>query len=117
MTQSEDCLFCKIVARKVPSSVVRETAEVFAIKDINPQAPVHVLCIAKTHIPRVHELTPSRPGLMDSLVLAANQIAAESKIKDSGYRLVVNCGKEGGQTVDHLHLHLLGGRPMHWPPG
>ncbi|MGH7198581.1 MAG: histidine triad nucleotide-binding protein [Candidatus Omnitrophota bacterium] len=113
-----DCLFCKILSRKIPSTVVYENDDVLGIEDINPQAPVHALMISKTHIAGVHEISPSSyPGAADRLVHAANEAARRFKIDGAGYRLVINCKKDGGQTVDHLHLHLLGGRRMTWPPG
>jgi len=113
-----DCLFCKILARKIPSTVVYENDDVLGIQDVNPQAPVHALMITKKHISGVNDLGPaSFPGTADRLVQAANEAARRFKIDKAGYRLVINCKKNGGQTVDHLHLHLLGGRRMTWPPG
>ncbi len=112
-----DCLFCKIVDRKVPSSIVYETNDVLGFNDVNPQAPTHVLFIPKSHIAGVHEVTVSGQGCMEGLVLAANQVARQAGIDERGYRLVVNCKADAGQTVGHLHLHLLGGRKMTWPPG
>ncbi len=113
-----DCLFCKILARTIPSTVVYENDDVLGIQDVNPQAPVHALMITKNHISGVHELgSASFPGTADRLVHAANEAARRFKIDEAGYRLVINCKKNGGQTVDHLHLHLLGGRRMTWPPG
>lgn len=111
------CLFCKIVDGQVPGASVYETENLLAFKDTNPQAPVHVLVVPKRHISGVHEITAGDSGLVADLLLAANQIARQFNIQNSGYRLVINCKKEGGQTVDHLHLHVLGGRKMTWPPG
>jgi histidine triad (HIT) family protein len=112
-----DCLFCRIAAKEIPSQVAYEDAEVLAFADINPQAPVHLQVIPKRHIARVSELTPETISLMGKLVLTANRLAGELKISEPGYRLVVNCNAGAGQSVYHLHLHLLGGRPMRWPPG
>ena len=117
MNRQEDCLFCKMVAREVLSTIVYETEDVLGFKDIHPQAPVHLLFIPKTHVSGVEDMTPSHQGLLTSLVLAARHAARESGIADKGYRLVINSREDGGQTVPHLHVHLLGGRRMHWPPG
>ncbi len=108
----EDCLFCKIVAGKITSQTVYQDEQVFAFRDINPQAPVHVLIIPKIHITAVSDIKEADAGLMGHMVVVANQIARSEGIFDKGYRLAINCGKEGGQAVAHLHLHLLGGRQM-----
>jgi histidine triad (HIT) family protein len=112
-----DCLFCKIAQRQIPAAIVAETDRVVAFKDINPQAPVHLLVIPKTHVPKVSDLSGHTLPILADLVAAANQLAAQHGLVDDGYRLVINCGPQAGQTVWHLHLHLLGGRPMRWPPG
>ena len=112
-----DCLFCKIAAKEIPSTIAYEDDKVLAFRDINPQAPVHIQIIPKRHIARVSELTEETVSLLGKLVLTANQLAKELKIAEPGYRLVVNCNPGAGQSVYHLHLHLLGGRPMRWPPG
>ncbi|MBI1952885.1 MAG: histidine triad nucleotide-binding protein [Candidatus Omnitrophica bacterium] len=112
-----DCLFCGIAAKEIPARVAYEDEAVLAFHDINPQAPVHLQVIPKRHIARVSELTSETIGLMGKLVLTANRLAGELKIAEPGYRLVVNCNAGAGQSVYHLHLHLLGGRPMRWPPG
>ncbi len=117
MSDQGDCLFCKIVARKIPSAVVYENDQVLGFKDINPQAPVHVLFVTKKHITGVNEVKLASQGIIDSLVVGANQVARELKVLDSGYRIVINCNRDAGQSVDHLHAHLLGGRMMAWPPG
>ena len=109
------CLFCKIIDRKISSSVIFETEDVLGFNDIHPQAPVHALFIPKRHIADVQQLAAG-DGTVDRFVNAANQSARQMKL-DAGYRLVINCRADGGQTVDHLHLHLLGGRKMTWPPG
>jgi histidine triad (HIT) family protein len=113
----EACLFCKIVLRKIPAAVVHETGGVLAFNDIKPQAPVHILFVPKTHVPGVDEIGQQNAAVVGDLVTAANQVARERGIAQTGYRLVINCKDDGGQTVGHLHLHLLGGRAMHWPPG
>jgi histidine triad (HIT) family protein len=112
-----DCLFCRIIAGELPSSQVYEDDHVFAIRDIAPQAPTHILLLAKKHIPSVRELGPEDAGLLDKICAAATELANREGVAKDGYRLVVNTGRNGGQTVDHLHVHLLGGRPMTWPPG
>ena len=112
-----DCLFCKIANREIPVKIIFEDTDLVAFEDINPQAPVHVLIIPKEHIERVSDLTASNCDLAGRLILAANRIAAERGVRDSGYRVVFNCNKDAGQAVLHLHLHLLAGRKFSWPPG
>lgn len=112
-----DCLFCKIVNKEIPAEVAYEDDTVVAFHDINPQAPVHIQIIPREHIARVSDLTPETEPLVGILVRVANRLAKEFKIAEPGYRLVVNCNPGAGQSVYHLHLHLLGGRPMRWPPG
>jgi histidine triad (HIT) family protein len=111
------CLFCRIVAGEIPSSKVYEDDEVFAFNDINPQAPLHVLVVPKRHIATVNALGPSDDVLVGTLVRRAAAIAAEKGYAERGYRTVFNCNAEAGQTVFHLHLHLLAGRVLGWPPG
>jgi histidine triad (HIT) family protein len=113
----EDCLFCKIVRGEVPGDVVLDEPDVLAFRDINPQAPVHVLVIPKIHLRDVTELAGAGGGLLQSLLSAAVRIAGQEGVAEAGWRLVTNVGEEGGQRVWHLHLHVLGGRPMGWPPG
>jgi histidine triad (HIT) family protein len=110
-----DCIFCKIITGEIPCEKVLETGRVLAFRDIQPQAPIHVLVVPKKHIRGVHEAAPG-DGL-EELLLAAAEVARQEGIERSGYRLVINTGQQGGQTVDHLHVHVLGGRPMAWPPG
>ena len=117
MNSPADCLFCKVAARKIPSTIVYETDAVLGFKDVNPQAPVHLLFVPKKHVAGLHEIRSPEDDTLTLLILAANQMAHEYQIQDSGFRLVINCNKDGGQTIDHLHLHLLGGRKMIWPPG
>ena len=107
-----DCVFCKIVAGEIPSDILYQDDEVIAFRDINPQAPVHLLIIPKAHIPSLTELTESQSPLMGHMVNVANQLAEKEGVSESGYRVVVNCGKQGGQLVPHLHMHLLGGRRL-----
>ena len=112
-----DCLFCKMVSGEIQPDVVFEDDDVLAFRDVNPQAPVHVLVIPKTHIATTNELTPEHAVLIGKMVLAARQIAADEGVAEPGYRMVMNCNPEAGQSVYHIHLHMLGGRPMDWPPG
>jgi histidine triad (HIT) family protein len=107
-----DCIFCQIVAGKLTSEIVYQDEEVIAFPDINPQAPVHLLIIPKRHIPSLAHLSEAETRLMGHMVNIANQLAKREGVSESGYRLVVNCGKEGGQLVPHLHMHLLGGHKL-----
>lgn len=107
-----DCLFCKIVNRELPADVVYEDDDLIAFNDISPQAPTHMLIIPKKHISTVNDLTEAESDIPGALVLRAKALAAEKGIAESGYRLILNCNGEGGQTVYHLHLHLLGGRQL-----
>jgi histidine triad (HIT) family protein len=108
----EDCIFCKIIKREIPSTIVHEDERVLAFKDINPVAPVHVLIIPKQHISSVNELNESNKDIVGDIHLAAKEIARQSGLAERGYRLINNCGKNAGQTVMHLHYHLLGGIDM-----
>jgi histidine triad (HIT) family protein len=112
-----DCLFCRIVAEEIPADVVASTDRALAFRDINPQAPTHVLVIPKEHFDNAAHLSHNDSELLAEVFQLAAQIAAQEGIADSGYRLVTNTGAEAGQTVGHLHVHVLGGRPMTWPPG
>lgn len=116
MTDS-DCLFCKISAGDIDVEKVFESDDVIAFRDINPQAPTHVLVIPKRHISTINELEDTDAGIVGKLYLAAKRIAAQEGIADPGYRTVMNCNAAAGQTVFHIHLHLLGGRELSWPPG
>ncbi|CAN5194738.1 histidine triad nucleotide-binding protein [soil metagenome] len=111
-----DCLFCKIVADEVPSERVFDDDDVIAFRDINPKAPTHVLVIPRRHIPDAHALTDADGDILGKLFAAARRVADEAGL-EKGYRIVTNVGPESGQTVFHLHFHVLGGRPMTWPPG
>jgi len=112
-----DCLFCKICNGEIPADIVFENDDVLAFNDVNPQAPVHTLIIPKRHISTVNDLTQSDESIMGKLYTAAKIIAAEKDVSEEGYRLVVNCNEKAGQTVFHIHMHLLAGRAMTWPPG
>ena len=112
-----ECLFCKIVSRTIPAALVYEDDVVVAFDDINPQAPTHTLVIPRKHVASIAELQDSDVGLLGRLMLAGNKIATQKGIADTGYRFVVNTGVHGGQSVFHLHLHVLGGRHLAWPPG
>ena len=112
-----DCLFCKIIDRKIPATIVFEDARVLAFADINPQAPTHILVIPKRHIESLNAMGTEDDQLIGEVVRRAALIAKERGISDGGYRTVFNTNREAGQTVFHIHLHLLGGRPMTWPPG
>ncbi len=116
-TTDPGCLFCRIVAGEIPATKVHEDDLVVGIRDIAPRAPTHVLFMPRTHIPSANELTAADDGLLGRLFTSAAAFARSEGIADRGYRLVVNVGSWGGQTVDHLHVHLLGGRSMTWPPG
>ena len=112
-----DCLFCKFIAGEIETDVVFETDEVFAFRDINPQAPTHILIIPRKHFATVNELSEADAETVGKLYLVAKELAREEGFSEEGYRLVMNCNAAAGQTVFHLHLHLLGGREFTWPPG
>jgi histidine triad (HIT) family protein len=112
----EDCLFCKIVKKEIPSEIVFENDNLIAFEDINPQAPTHILIVPKEHFASLKEIPEEKKGILAELLLAARQIAEEKELS-RGHRIVLNTGKESGQAVFHIHFHLLGGRQMAWPPG
>lgn len=112
-----DCLFCQIIAGQIPAKAVYQDERVLAIRDINPQAPTHLLLLPKHHLASVEAASAADENLLGALLLAAAQVARQEGLAVNGYRLVVNTGAHGGQSVAHLHVHLLGGRPMVWPPG
>ena len=112
-----DCIFCKIAAKQIPAKTAFENGQLLAFHDIHPMAPVHLQIIPKRHIARVSDLDKESAEIVGQLVLAANKLAAEMGVAEPGYRLVINCNPAAGQSVYHLHLHLLGGRPLGWPPG
>jgi histidine triad (HIT) family protein len=111
------CLFCRIAAREIPADIVRESDGVVAFRDVNPQAPTHILLIPKEHVASVAELGDHHGDVLADIMQAASQLARAEGIADSGWRLVANVGPDAGQAVFHLHFHLLGGRQMGWPPG
>lgn len=113
----DNCIFCKIVQGIIPSDKVYEDDKVLAFKDINPGAPVHLLIIPKLHIGSVNELNEEHKELIGHIFIIAKKLAKELGVDESGYRIVNNCGEDGGQTVQHIHFHLLGGRSLNWPPG
>ena len=112
-----DCLFCAIAAGEIPATRVAETDRVLAFRDINPQAPTHVLVISKTHYPNVAALAAADAGLLGEVITEAHRVAAAEGVSDTGYRVVFNTGEQAGQTVPHVHAHVLGGRALTWPPG
>lgn len=111
------CIFCNIIARDIPSTIVYEDEDVIAFHDLQPQAPHHILIIPRKHIPTLNDITPDDSTLVAKLTLVAQELAKKLNIAETGYRLVMNCNIDGGQAVFHIHMHLLGGRPMAWPPG
>lgn len=113
----EDCIFCKIIKGEIPSDKVYEDEMVFSFRDISPAAPQHVLIIPKKHISNLNELTEEDSKIIAHIYIVAKKIAKELGVAESGYRIVSNCGEDGGQTVHHIHFHLLGGRTLQWPPG
>jgi histidine triad (HIT) family protein len=117
MASSADCLFCKIVAGKIDADVVFEDDTVLAFRDINPQAPTHILIVPRKHVATINDLTEADADDVARLFLAARTIAKEEGLAEDGYRVVMNCMEGAGQSVFHIHLHLLGGRPLRWPPG
>lgn len=113
--KDSNCIFCKIISKEVPSKIVFENSGTIAFEDVKPQAPVHIIIVPKLHVEKLCDVKDAK--LVGDLVMAANAIAREKNISESGYRVVINCNKDAGQAVFHLHLHLLGGRAMKWPPG
>jgi histidine triad (HIT) family protein len=111
------CLFCRIVAGEIPADLVRDSGRTLAFRDIAPQAPTHVLVVTKDHYADAAALSASDPELASVLLAEAVAVAVLEGVAGTGYRLVLNTGSQGGQTVDHVHVHVLGGRPMEWPPG
>jgi len=113
----EDCLFCKVAGKKIKSDLIYEDDRTVAFRDINPQAPVHVLIVPKKHIPTLLDLKEEDKDIFWHLFSVVNTVARNEKVSDDGFRTLINCRAFGGQTVYHLHIHLLGGRFMRWPPG
>jgi histidine triad (HIT) family protein len=112
-----DCIFCKIGAGEIPSDKVFEDDSILAFRDIQPQAPTHIVIIPKRHIETMNDFTEADSGLISDMMLACKRIAAEQGLSENGYRIVINCNSDGGQSVSHIHAHVLGGRRMSWPPG
>lgn len=112
-----ECIFCKIAAREMSSDIVYEDDDAFAFRDINPQAPFHILVVPKEHVSTINDLEPRHAEVMGKLYLIAKQIVQDEGYSDRGYRTVMNCGAEAGQSVFHAHLHVLAGRSFSWPPG
>ena len=112
-----DCLFCKVIAREIPGQIIYEDDTLMAFTDINPQAPLHALIVPRRHIATLNDLEPEDDGLVGSMFRRAAALAREHGYAERGYRTVFNCNREAGQSVFHIHLHVLGGRPLTWPPG
>ena len=112
-----DTIFSKIIKREIPADILYEDDEVLAFRDVSPKAPTHFLVIPKLEIPTINDIQPSQAELIGKMVLTAQQLAKHEGIAEQGYRLVMNCNEDGGQTVFHIHLHVLGGRGLSWPPG
>ena len=117
MSSALDCIFCKIIQKEIPSQIVFENHNIFAFKDAQPQAPYHFLVVPKEHLTNILEINPKTTPMVSDLVMTATDLAKKYGFSDNGFRLVFNCNKDGGQSVHHLHLHVLGGRTMQWPPG
>ena len=113
----DDCIFCKIVKKEIKSKMIFEDNDIIAFWDINPQAPLHILIIPKKHIENILQISDDDTELIAKILKTINQISKEQNISESGFRIVINCNRDGGQTVPHLHFHLLGRRFMMWPPG
>ncbi len=113
----EDCIFCKIVAGDIPADIVLENQDVVVFRDLTPQAPVHLLAIPRQHIATINDLQAADAQRIGNLFLAAKTVARQEGITEDGYRTVMNCGADAGQSVFHIHLHILGGRALSWPPG
>jgi len=112
-----DCIFCGIAEKKIPSTIVYEDTNFIAFNDINPEAPVHILLIPKKHISSIDKVTEEDREILSKAFLVIQKIAREKNLSEKGYRVVTNVGEDGGQTVNHLHFHILGGRSLQWPPG
>ena len=115
--EQKDCIFCKIVRKEIPSTIVYEDDKIIAFKDVSPKAPVHILMVPRKHIPGVTALADEDKDIVAHIMLTSKQLAKDFSIFQCGFRIVVNSGPDAGQAVDHLHFHLLGGRTLNWPPG
>ncbi|MFV2060192.1 MAG: histidine triad nucleotide-binding protein [Gammaproteobacteria bacterium] len=111
------CLFCKIINKEIPSDIIYEDQDILGFNDVNPQAPIHALFIPKKHISTVNDFSDTETLIAGKLIMAAQHYASNISVADNGYRLVMNCNNDGGQTVYHIHCHFLAGRQLHWPPG
>jgi len=114
---AKECLFCKIIAGDIPADIVYSDDQVLVFRDINPQAPIHILLIPQKHVDSLASITDEHCGIIGKMMITARKVAATEGLSESGYRAVINVGSDGGQTVNHLHMHLLGGRTFRWPPG
>ncbi len=112
-----NCIFCKIIEREIPATIAYEDKRIIAFEDVNPQAPVHILLIPKEHFTSLNDMPESKKDIVSHIFIKAKEIAKQKNINDSGFRIVLNTGKNSGQAVFHIHFHLLGGRRMTWPPG
>ena len=117
IARDAECIFCRIAAREIPAEVLHESDTVVAFRDLNPQAPVHILLIPKEHLASIEEAESHHGGVLADLMQVATHLANAEGVSETGWRLVTNVGPDAGQSVFHLHFHLLGGRPMAWPPG
>ena len=117
MTRDQNCIFCKIIAKTIPATLVHDDEKVVAFEDLNPQAPTHILIVPKQHVPDIHSMKQADREMVGHLFFVAQVIAEKRGLERGGYRMVINNGRDAGQTVFHLHLHLLSGRPFSWPPG
>lgn len=117
MPEESNCLFCRIAQKKIPAALVYESDDIVAFRDINPQAPTHILIIPRKHIATTNDISLEDASLIGKMTLVAKELAAKEGIAERGYRLVFNCNRDAGQAVFHIHLHLLGGRVFNWPPG
>ena len=114
---SSDCIFCRIINKEVPSNIIYEDDDITAFYDINPQAPVHIMVVPKKHITTINGMSESDSGLIGKVFLVVKKLAEDNNISEDGYRVVVNCNRNAGQEVFHIHFHLMGGRKFSWPPG
>lgn len=117
MSLDPNCIFCKIIEKKIPAKIVHEDEFAIAFEDLNPQAPVHALIVPKRHIPDIHSIAVADREVIGHLFFVARSIASQKGLEQAGYRMVINNGRDAGQTVFHVHLHMLSGRPFSWPPG
>ena len=117
MTQDPECIFCKIVGGQIPAGIIYKNEQVTAFRDLNPQMPLHVLVVPNQHVANTEALEPEHDALVGAVVRAARAIARQERVSERGYRLVFNTGPDANNTVAHLHMHMLGGRSMSWPPG